>query len=145
MAWRGIGGAVLVAFALTAGEARAQEACAVPGDVPADVYDQYLDLLGEGFPMDAAPCERLTKTVVSSCHKSVTASTRCWGGLLKSLRKAAKTTCAEQGDEEEACLVGTGNNLAGGEAAVESSSEDGHGLCDAGGEEFLFACLNGLP
>ena len=144
---RWMAGAVLVGAALLAGagEAHAQ-ACGVPDDVPEKVYEEvFLETLGEGFPMPEAACERLTKTVVSTCHKAVSAIARCWQGVGKGLAKGAKTTCPEQGIAEQACFEFTADELAGMEGAVESSEADGHALCDAGAPLFSNYCLNGIP
>jgi len=144
---RWMAGAVLVGAALLAGagEAHAQ-ACGIPDEVPEKVYEEvFLETLGEGFPMPEAACERLTKTVVSTCHKAVSAIAKCWQGVGKGLGKGAKTTCSEQGVGEEACSNFTAAEVAGMAAAVESSAADGHAACDLGAELFQSYCLNGIP
>jgi len=140
----GIQALVLSAFMLlVAGRAEAQ-ACAVPDDVPAELYDAYLDLLGPGFPFaDPSACEKLTKGALSACQQSVSSSVRCWKGLIKRLAKGAKTTCQEQGPEEEACFEGTGANLAGQIQGVAASEADGRVACEEIAETFFDFCING--
>lgn len=139
-------GALLVAAAMGIGasEARAQS-CAIPDDVPAEVYDAYIDLLGPGFPMSFSACDKLVKNVVSTCHKSVAAAARCWGGLAKGLAKGAKTTCPEQGGDEGPCFEGTGAQILNLRSNVEASESDGHAECDAGAPQLRGWCQFGLP
>ena len=143
MTWRGVGGAVLVAFSLglAAGEARAQEACAIPGDVSEDVYNAFFEMLNQGFPMPIPACERLTQAALSACHKAVSASARCWKSVGKALAKGAKLTCNEQGEEEEACLIGTGLELQELATMVEGSEADGHAACEADVMALQIACF----
>jgi hypothetical protein len=140
------GAALVVAgMLLGASESRAQEACAIPDQVPAPVYDAYLELLGLGFPMNASACDKLTKGVVSACHKSVSAATRCWKGVGKGLAKGAKTTCNEQGEEEPLCLGFTGDWLENLQGNVEASEAEGHASCDTGAPVFRGYCEFGIP
>jgi hypothetical protein len=139
-------GAALVTAALSgAGEARAQ-ACTIPDEVPPALYEEvFLDTLGQGFPMPEAACERLTKTAVATCHKTVSAAARCWKGVAKGLGKGGKTTCPEQGVAEQACFDAVAGELAGLESGVAESEAGGHALCDAGALLFQNYCLNGIP
>jgi hypothetical protein len=113
--------------------------------VPSALYDAYVEVLGPGFPMDVAACDRLTKGALAACHKSVSAAVRCWKGVGKALGKGAKTTCNEQGDQEQLCLDGTGAELDNLKSNVEASEADGHASCDANAEGFWFVCVNGVP
>lgn len=143
MGFRWTAGAALLAAGMLigAGGARAQEACAVPEDVPPLVYDLYRDLLDEGFPMAGPACEKLTKGALSACRKAVSAAARCWKGVGKGLAKGAKVTCKEQGDEEELCSVFTQEWLGGLQAEVAASEAEGHAACDAAAGGFLIDCL----
>jgi hypothetical protein len=104
----------------------------------------YLEVLGPGFPMDESACESLTKGATSACHKAVSAAAHCWKGVGKSLRKGAKTTCNEQGPEEELCLAGTEANLDGLQSNVDASQTEGHASCDADAVEFRSYCVLGI-
>jgi hypothetical protein len=130
---------------LVAGRAEAQ-ACGIPDETPGGVYEAFLELLDEGFPIDdSSACESITKSARSTCLKSVSSSARCWYGLAKGLGKGAKTTCKEQGLAEEPCFAFTGGYLAGLVEGVESSEAEGRLACEVGAGIFFDYCVNGVP
>jgi hypothetical protein len=142
MTFRWLGAVLVTAWiVLGAGEARAQS-CAIPDEVPAAVYDAYVELLAPGLPLEIPACDALAKGALSACHKAVSASTRCWKGIGKGLAKGAKTTCKEQGPDEELCFQGTGAQLANLQSNVEASEAAGHAACDADAEAFWAFCVD---
>jgi hypothetical protein len=136
---------LVAALLLGAGGARAQEACAVPDDAPEGLYDAYAEVLGEGFPMSESACDSLTKGWVAACHKAVASAASCWRGVAKALAKGAKTTCQDQGPDEEACFASTAGDLADLEENVEMSESEGHTTCEEAAPLVRNVCLNGLP
>lgn len=136
---------VVGALLLGAGEARAQEACTIPDEVPEGVYEAFIEVLGEGLPMSEPACDSFTKGWTSACHKAVAAAARCWRGVGKALGKGAKTTCKEQGPAEELCFDFTAGELDGLAENVELSASEGHAICEQGAGEVRNVCLNGLP
>jgi hypothetical protein len=137
-------GAVLVTAGILigAGEARAQEACAIPAEVPAPVYDVYVELLSPGLPMELPACDALAKGALAACHKAVSAAVRCWTSVGKALAKGAKTTCNEQGDQEPLCFEATEGWLLGLQSNVEASEAAGHAACDADAVGFWAFCID---
>lgn len=136
---------VVAALSLGAGQARAQEACAIPDDVPEAVYDAFIEVLGEGLPLSESACDSFTKGWTSACHKAVAAAARCWGGVGKAVAKGAKTVCKEQGAGEELCFAVTADELADLKENVELSESQGHVICEEAGPEVRNTCLLGLP
>jgi hypothetical protein len=143
---RWIVGAALVAATLGLGavEARAQEACAIPDEVPAALFDSdggFSDTLGAGFPMPVAACDKVVKTALKTCQKAVTGAAKCWQGVGKGLAKAGKTVCGEQGESEGLCLEFIEGEVAGLAAAVQASTLDGLAACETEATGLRILCI----
>lgn len=122
---------VLVVFVmLGAGQASAQ-ACGDIEDVPSEFLDDYLETLGGLFPLDAAECEKITKSAVSSCHKAVSASVSCAESQVSGVRKGSKTACKAQGAGEDACNTEVGGFLDVVQTLLDVETDGAHAVCDA--------------
>jgi len=139
--------AAFAAVAITSGAvgARAQEACAIPEEVPASLFESgeasFIDTLGAGFPMPVAACDKVVKTALKTCQKAVSGAARCWKGVGKGLAKAGKTVCREQGGSEGLCLEFIEGEVAGLAAAVEASTLAGLAACETEATELRILCI----
>jgi len=57
----------------------------------------------------------------------------------------SKTTCKEQGPEEEACTAFTEGYLESFAGEIAFSEEEGRAACEVGAGIFFDYCVNGVP
>lgn len=124
--------AVLSSFVLgvlAAGGASAQP-CGDLDEVPEEVYAGYLELLEEFFPLPIATCEKLVKTVVAGCHRTVSSSASCVVAQVRGVGKAGRTACATQGAGQEECVDELDAFLSNVLATTAARARDEHAECD---------------
>lgn len=124
-----------------AGEARAQ-ACGLPDETPALVFNTYVDLLGGLYPLDEAECERIASGALATCHKAVSAEVSCWKQVFKGLAKGTKVGCGAQGPDEAECNEALGDEIGGGEISLEDAELEGHELCEVAADTHYLFCQN---
>jgi hypothetical protein len=119
----------LVLGLLAAGGASAQP-CGDLDEVPEEVHAGYLELLGEFFPLPLATCEKLVKTVVAGCHRTVSSSASCVVAQIRGVAKAGRTACAAQGAGQEECVDDLDAFLSSVQAATAARAREEHAECD---------------
>jgi hypothetical protein len=135
--------AAFCAAALTTGAGAAHaQACGQPDEVPAELFDTYVELLAAWFPLDEAQCDKLAKDALATCRRAVSAEAGCWAQLVKGVTKGGKVACKAQGPDEDECNAAVFAEIGGAEVAIEASELEGHVACEAEAASFRSFCLN---
>jgi hypothetical protein len=119
----------LVLGVLIAGGANAQP-CGDLDEVPEQVYAGYLELLGDLFYLPRVTCEKIVKTVVASCHRTVSSSASCVGAQIRGVAKAGRMACAAQDAGQEECVDELAELLANAAATTAARAREEHEECD---------------
>ena len=136
-----LGAFVAAAVTLCVGQARAQEACAVPEEVPEGVYIFYVDQLDELPLLGPDGCSKLTKGAVATCHKAVASMIKCWQSMYRSTYKAQRIACGATVDPAQ-CSADHKGLLGLMLEQIDAGSGGIHAECDGVFAEAIYdACL----
>jgi hypothetical protein len=130
--------AAAVCSSLALGSAPAQaQICAEPEDIAEELYEAYLDEIGDFFPLSENACESIASTYFKACKQAVKDAVECTERQLDAIPKAAKSACKEAATNPSGCVDDFKEDAEISKDSVKEDGDQATASCEFGAA-FLF-------